>query len=267
MGRACLVLLLLAPTALADRVILKTGGTLSGVIVERNARGIVIEVGPGRIGLPFDRIERIETGTSALAEYRAQAAAIDAADAAAWAQLGLWARDRGLETQAQAAFARALEADPGNALAHRAVGHVLQGGAWLTREESYRAQGLVPFDGRWITPAERDAALQERMASAAADAARREAEVRAREAEARAEAAEAAARQAEAARTETTAGIPYWWAISGSGCTIPGCYGYRPPHVRPSAPYRPHRPSAPEPAPSSRPPARDMGRPQRTERN
>lgn len=262
MRRACLVLLLLAPTALADRVILKGGGVLNGVIVERSDKGVVLEVGPGRVGLPASRIERIETGGSALATYRERAAATPAGDAAAWAQLGLWARDNGLETQAHAAFEQALQADPGNADAHRALGHVVHGGAWLTREQSNRAQGLVLFEGDWMTPAERDMALQERFARAAADAARRDAEARVREAEARAEAAEAAARRAEAAQADTSAGIPYWWAVSGSGCTIPGCYGYRPP--RPTR--EPHPPAAPPP-PAPKPPQRDMGRTQRSERN
>lgn len=260
MRRACLILLLLAPTALADRVILKGGGVLSGVIVERTEKGVVLEVGPGRIGLPASRIERIEIGTSALGVYRTRAAAIPPGDAAAWAELGLWARDQGIETQARAAFEQALHADPGNADAHRALGHVLQGGAWLTREQSYRAQGLVLYEGQWMTPAERESALQERTARAAIDAARREADARVREAEARAQAAEVAARRAEAARTETTGGIPYWWTVAGSGCNIPGCYGYRPPRPQPH-----HTPAPPPPPPKA--PSRDMGRTQRAERN
>lgn len=257
MRRAGLVLLLLAPNALADRVILKGGGVLSGVIVERTDRGVVLEVGPGRIGLPASRIERVETGASALAEYRTRAAAVPSGDATAWAALGLWARAQGLETQARGAFERALLADPGNPDANRGLGRVLQGEVWLSREESYRAQGLVQFEGQWMSPDERQAALQERALRATADAARLEAEARAREAEARARAAEAAARQAQAAQAEASSGLPYWWAISGP-CTIRACYG-----VRPSPPTH-GAPSTPPPPP--KPPAHDTGRTQRSER-
>ncbi len=250
MRRAWAILLLMAPAAFADRVVLKGGGVLTGVIVERSAKGVVIEMGPGRVGLPASRIERIESGESALGAFRARAAALDPSDAAGWAALGSWARAQGLETQARGAFERALESDPRNAEAHRGVGHVLHGDAWLTLEESYRAQGLVPFDGRWISPGERDALVQERMADAALSRSRREADARVREAEARAREAEAAAARAATASASEPAGIPYWWAVAGSGCSRPNCgrpqHGHRPP------------PPAPPPAPKP-PPPRDMG--------
>ncbi len=251
MRRALAIALLVAPTAFADRVVLKGGGVLTGVIVERNAKGVVLEVGPGRVGLPASRIERIENGDTALGAFRARAAALDPGDAAGWAALGSWARGQGLETQARAAFERALEADPRNAEAHRGLSHVLRGDLWLTPEESYRAQGLVPFEGRWVSPGERDAIVQERLADAALAQSRREADARVREAEARAREAEAAASRAATAAAAEPVGIPYWWAaLAGNGCSHPNCG--RPPHG--------HRPPQPPKPPAAKPPPpRDMG--------
>ncbi len=244
MRRLTAALLLLAPCAWADRVILKSGGSLSGVVVERNDDRVLLDVGPGRIGIPMSRVERIESGASALASYREHAARIAASDAAAWVALGHWARERGLETQARHAFEMALRADPGLAGAHRALGHLLQDEVWMTAEESYRARGFVPFEGGWVTVAEREATLAGRAAGEARAQARREAEARAREAEARALAAEAEARRASRERAEEATGIPYWLAVGG-GCG-PRC-GHG--HVRPPRKHPPSDPPPPTPEP------------------
>lgn len=220
MRRGLALLLVLAPVlAHADVVVLKGGRRVSGVVAEKTARVVVLEVGPGRMAIPLEQVERIETGQSALAEYRARAAGLSAGDANGWAGLGHWARGAELLTQSRAAFESALAIDPSNASAHTGLGHVLTSGAWLSEAEAYRARGYVRFDGRWVTPSERLEALQERAEQARDDAARRAAEARARDAEARAEAAEAAARRAaEVARANAdTGGIPYGWVASGCG--------------------------------------------------
>ena len=249
MRRLTAVLLLCAPTAWADRVVLKSGGSLNGVVVERNAERVLLDVGPGRIGIPMGRVERIESGGSALATYRERAAAIAPGDAAAWAALGSWAKERGLETQARQAFEASLQAEPGSEIAHRALGHVREGEQWLTLEDSYRARGFVPLEGSWVTPAEREDVLRQRAASDARAQAAREAEARAREAEARAQAAEAEARQADRERAGT--GLPYWWVVAGGGCNGPRCpHG----HIRPL----PHVAPTPSSPPVSSPPPKTL---------
>jgi hypothetical protein len=214
---------------------------VSGVVAEQTARAIVLEVGPGRMAIPLAQVERIETGQSALAKYRARAASLAAGDASGWAELGHWARSAELLTQARAAFETTLAIDPANASAHTGLGHVLTGGAWLSGADAYRARGYVRFDGRWVTPPEREDALQDRAEQARVDAARREAEARAREAEARAEATAAAARRAQAEAREkaaTEGGIPYGWVAGGCGwnCGSPWRQHLtRPPAVTPPA--------------------------------
>ncbi|HET8646096.1 MAG TPA: hypothetical protein VFO85_11435, partial [Vicinamibacteria bacterium] len=158
---------------------------------------------------------RLVRGTSALAGFRARAAALADGDIGGWLALGEWARDHDLLTQSRAAFEHVLARDPMNAAAHRALGHVLVAGRWMTLEDSYRARGLVQFEGSWVTPEERQALFSERAADEAPRRDRLEAEARIREAEARARAAEAEARRVEAEQQAAEGGIPFPYLLGG----------------------------------------------------
>jgi len=247
--------LLLAASATADEVYLRGGGRISGVIVERTGRLVVLETGPGRVSVPLSRVERIEDGRSALESYREQAAALDPLDAAGWARLARWAEDHDLATVARETWQRVLSLDPNHPEANGALGRLAVDGVWMDESEAHRRLGYVQYEGRWVTPAEHDALLRERMAARQDARERDEAELRVREAEARAREAEARAREAEAyAETDegATNGIPYDWVIYGSGA------GYLPPGLRPDRPHRPraggdHGQVDPRPDGSARP--------------
>ena len=71
--------------ATADEVLLKGGGRLQGVVVERTEKAIVIETGPGRVTFPISIVERIVEGRSPLEAYRERAAELAMDDAAGWA--------------------------------------------------------------------------------------------------------------------------------------------------------------------------------------
>src|SRR5262245_39408713 len=94
--------------AAADDVYLKNGGKLSGQIVSEVGNTVVLEVGPGRVSLARANVARIERGQTALGQYRDRASRLDAGDVQGWLDLGFWAADRGLATQAQEAFERVL---------------------------------------------------------------------------------------------------------------------------------------------------------------
>jgi hypothetical protein len=215
----------------ADEIFLRSGGRLSGVIVERRADSIVVDVGPGRVTLPSRLVERISDGKPAFEVFRERAERLDAADVKGWLELGLWARDRDLLTQARQAFEHVVSMEPANPIAHRELGDVQVDGRWMNHEEGLRARGYVKFEGVWVTPDERAAMLEERAAAAQARQAEIEASARAREAEARARVAEAEARQAEAAASATE-GIPLGLAYGGGvpyggyGGVVIGGYGY-----------------------------------------
>jgi hypothetical protein len=192
----------------ADEIYLRSGGHLSGLIVERRAEGIVVDVGPGRVTLQAQLVVRIVEGTPAFELFRERSTRLSPTDVKGWLDLALWARAHELLTQSRQALEQVLAVDPGNAVAHRELGHVLLDGRWMTAEEGYRARGYLYFEGNWVRPEERLALLHERAAEAQARQAELEAAARAREAEARARTAEAEALRAEAAMAGPTDGIP-----------------------------------------------------------
>jgi hypothetical protein len=206
----------LPTAAVADEIRLRGGGRVSGVIVERTADLVVIEAGPGRVTIPTSRIETIVESRSALQAYQERAASLSPGDGAAWADLARWAAARDLLTQAREAWQRVLALDPSHPEANAALGRVEVDGTWMSFEDGYRARGFVPFEGRWVSPAEHEALVRERLAEEAAETEGREAELRVREAEARAREAEARAREAEAAAQPVEeGGIPLWWGGGG----------------------------------------------------
>jgi hypothetical protein len=227
--------LILPVVAGADEIYLKSGGHLSGVIVEEHDGILVLDVAPGRISVPRSHVDKVVASASPLSVFRDRAARLARADSRGWIDLALWAQEHELTTQASQAFEHVLSVEPDNAVAQRAMGHVLMGSRWVTQEESYRAQGYVFFEGSWVTPQERQAIGAERAAQVDAARARFEAEARVREAEARARAAEADAHRAEVAAQAEQApymgngyvgnGFPYQWGFPGTGpvfTAVPG---------------------------------------------
>lgn len=254
---------LAAATASADEILLRGGGRVSGVIVERTRDAIVVETGPGRVTLSMALVERVVEGRSALEAYHERSAAIEPGDIEGWAALARWAAERDLLTQSREAWQRVLAADPSHPQANAALGRVEVDGTWMGEAEAYRARGYLSFEGRWVTPAEHEALVRERAAEEASERETREAGLRVREAEARAREAEARAREAEAAAQPVDGGIPYGWGWGG-GLVLPPVFPWAldplpplpPPVVRPTQPPRPpHRPPTAKPTARPRPPA------------
>jgi hypothetical protein len=279
MRRAAIALVsagLVAATASSDEILLRSGGLVSGVIVERTREAIVVETGPGRVTLSMALVEKVVEGRSALEAYRERAEALEPGDVEGWATLARWAAERDLLTQSRETWQRVLATDPSHREANAALGRVEVDGTWMGQDEAYRARGYVSFEGRWVTPPEHEALVRERAAQEASERETREAGLRVREAEARAREAEARAREAESAAQPVDGGIPWGWSGGGWGWGGGG-WGWggvappvspwapdtrpsggrheRPPVVRPTEPSRPpHRPSAPKPEAQPRPP-------------
>jgi hypothetical protein len=250
-----------AATASSDQILLRGGGRVSGVVVERTRDAIVVETGPGRVTLSMALVEKVVEGRSALEAFHERSGALEPADVEGWADLARWAAERELLTQSREAWQRVLAIDPSHPEANAAVGRVEMDGTWMGEDEAYRARGYVSFEGRWVTPAEHEALVRERAEEETSKREAREAGLRVREAEARAREAEARAREAEAAAQPVDGGIPYGWGWGGS-LVLPPLAPWEldpqppvePPVVHPTRP--PHRqpPAAPEPAARPQPP-------------
>jgi hypothetical protein len=262
-GLTLLSVALWAAPATSDEILLRGGGRVRGVIVERTKDAVVIETAPGRLTFPMTRVEKIVESRSALEEFQERAAQLAPGDAAGWATLARWAAERDLLTQCREAWQRVLASAPSDPEANAALGRVQLDGAWVTEDEAYRARGYVQHEGRWVTPAEHEALVRERAAEEASARERREADLRVREAEARAREAEARAREAEAGAQQSTedGGIPLWWGWGGVGPLPPfpppeePPPGHRPPETPPPGPPSSTPPSSIGPTPPSNPPA------------
>src|SRR5258706_6903196 len=256
------LLFLWPASVLADEVVLRGGGKVTGIIVERTADAIVLETAPGRVSVPLARVASVRSADSDLATYEQRAAKLAPDDAAGWAALARWAKARDLRTQSREAYERVLALDPGNLEANQALGLVERDGRWMTEEEANRANGLVPFEGGWVTPSERESIRREQANESAEALAVREAQARAREAEARAREAEARAREAEGGSQgaeESSGGIPLWPYVYGPAIVAP---------IVPFPPFPPRTTQAPPPStqpaapkPSTHPPGADAPKP------
>src|SRR5262245_59906563 len=199
-------LALCLPAALrADEIYTRSGGHLTGEIVERGPQSLVVDIGIGRVELPLSYVERVVPGEAPLTVYRRRAAALAADDVRGWLSLGRWAGENELAAQSAEAFEHVVSLDPDNAAAQQALGRVNVGGTWMTLEQSYEARGLVRFEGRWVTPDERQAAFDERAEIAKRAREEADEQARVRETEARLRTAEAEARIAEAQAREQEA--------------------------------------------------------------
>jgi hypothetical protein len=214
------LLLFFIPAAVfADQVFLRDAGSITGKIVEQTATNVKVDVGGGIIGVPMDRVERIEKGRCALDDYNDRAQKLAPTDVAGWKKLGRWAADAGLPAQAQDAYKHVLKLSPDDPDANEAFGLVELNGKWVTEDESYQARGFVKYDGEWMTPAQAQVA----QTSEANNQARRDAEQRARDAEQATRDAEARAKDAEErardAESYQNSWAPSYWGGYGYGVT------------------------------------------------
>lgn len=157
--------------AYGDDVSLTSGGTVSGIVREESD-WIKVEVPSGTVSFPASQVEKIERKKHVLHEYYEKYAPIERSkDPQALYDLAAWAKERGLTRFTVELSGRVLALDPGHEGAHCLLGHEKREDRWLGADEAKRADGLVRFQGRWITAAERDRILREEdeIRQAAAD--------------------------------------------------------------------------------------------------
>ena len=164
MKRFIVIVVLAAAPVLADEVILRGGGSMTGQIVDQTADSVTVDIGYGTITAKMSNVVKIIKSTSPLQEYRERAAKIPADDTEAWRKLAQWAHGQALSTQAHEAWRHVLAVLPDDQEANTALGMVQLNGKWVTKEESYEARGYVQFEGKWMTPAEQQTIIADRQA-------------------------------------------------------------------------------------------------------
>jgi hypothetical protein len=149
-------------------VTVKGGTTYEGKVVSQDDAKVVIETTfDGRREVPRADVVKVDTTVPPLRDQLAFRLAA-AKDVAALVDVAGWARGKGFAAEVAEVWRKVLVLDPANVRAHKALGHVKVGAAWLSPEEkaradvaaeeaALRAKGLVPYEGRWVTPEEKAA--------------------------------------------------------------------------------------------------------------
>jgi hypothetical protein len=167
-----IALLALSSPARADRIRLRGGGEIRGVILPDAAEAgrIQIQTETGSHPLTLARVQVLQViaEDDPLDAYLPRKAAAPATAAAQY-ELGVWCEEQKLRGLADVHYRRAVELDSEHAEANRKLGHVRHDGRWMTYDAMRRAQGLVQHRGRWISKEEaaREAASQSLAAESA----------------------------------------------------------------------------------------------------
>ncbi len=155
---AALALTLGPGAARADVVHLEGGGKIRGTIIEETPTQVIVRTAAGSTHVVRrNEIARIERDLNVEEEFKRRWKALGEGDANGFYELGKWAREKRLLEQAESAFKKAIAIDPEHAGAREALGHRKHEGRWYD-EAGYKkaVEGLVEWNGRWVTPQERD---------------------------------------------------------------------------------------------------------------
>lgn len=153
---AAVAVLLTAQTGLADVVQLKQGGVIRGTIqpTKGDADRVieVLLVSGAKISIAEADVEKVTKRPIRFEQYEVKAQTIEDTLEDHWA-LAEWCRENVLSEQRKAHLERVLDFDPEHKPAHYGLGHTLQEGEWLTKEEveeRKREEGLVKFNGKYV---------------------------------------------------------------------------------------------------------------------
>jgi len=169
MLRPLLVLALMALPALADTLYLKTNGkpiAKNIMVIEETAdKYVYLDKSLKQRSYSKSMVGSMTRERTDIHEYKERFDALK--DGAAAVSLAQWAsKKRFGKAVIAATWEKAIELDPANAKAHEALGHVLYKDEWMTPAErdgaierdeadAMAAKGLVKHNDMWVTPADK----------------------------------------------------------------------------------------------------------------
>ncbi len=147
---------LMATTALADIVVTTDGRRIEGEIDEDDAGNVVIKTRYGKITVSADKVAETIEKASPVEEYQDKYGTLKINphlwdSATAHYELGLWCKRNKLHKEARERLAMAISLDPEHKKAHKALGHIMHDGMWVTIEHKMRSEGKVNVRGRWVS--------------------------------------------------------------------------------------------------------------------
>lgn len=147
--------------ARADRIVLRGGGEIKGVVLPADPEhpdlvSVLTRTASRPLELTKKQILRVESQDDELRTYLIKR---DAAAQTGEAQFELaeWCDQAGLTGPALVHYRAAVTLSPELEAAHKKLGHVYHNGRWMTIDERRQAQGLTLHKGKWVTPDEKEA--------------------------------------------------------------------------------------------------------------
>lgn len=142
-----------AVDATADRILLKNGGELSGIVDEEPEKNRYrVEVDGGAIWVQKSRVKEVVYEDNALKTFRERRKQVDASDPEALYELATWAENHELYSKSRELYREIIRLAPDHEGARKALGYQKYEGEWLTEDEYMRAKGYVKYEGEWVTP-------------------------------------------------------------------------------------------------------------------
>ncbi len=159
-----------APTAAQDTLTLKSGGRVAGELINpsqiprtdyviRTDGGVVFRIDRSQVVKVNQRRPQADTYERIWPRF---------ADTVEdqW-KIAEWCRENTLTEQRGYHLNRILELDPDHEEARRALGYERRGGNWTTRNDLFRDQGYVLYEGSWRSPQEIQLLEEERQRDSA----------------------------------------------------------------------------------------------------
>lgn len=159
-------LVLVGGTASADEVTLANGSKFVGIIRENlsDPHRVELELGVGTVWFPRKEVLSTSQGRTDLHEYYERWGSVkDGNNVDDFLKLARFAEEKRLPKFVKGLMEIVLRLDSENETARRRLGFEKYQGKWMTRDELNRAKGLVLFEGRWATSAEKEIVLSERL--------------------------------------------------------------------------------------------------------
>lgn len=156
---AGLAVVAVAQKLLADTIKLEGGRTIRGQILEEKSTKdklvIKLQVGNAEVTIERSQIQEIIVEKSPKEQYDEIKGQYEQT-AEDQFKLALWCEEHKLLKQRKAHLEKTLELDPDHIQAREKLGYVKRDGKWMTANELKEAKGLIRYNGRYVTPQEKE---------------------------------------------------------------------------------------------------------------
>lgn len=138
--------------ASADVFELAGGGRLEGKLLDADKSLYTIELAAGgRLTIPRSQIAKIDSVSNLEAEFQKMARTSPDTVEGHWT-IAEWCREHRLIDERRRQLERVVELDPNHAPARTALGFHQKDGQWMNRDDVMASRGMVPYEGRYLTP-------------------------------------------------------------------------------------------------------------------